>query len=146
MPLNREQLCGLIPHAGSMCLLNSVEEWDDDHIVCTAVSHHDADNPLRKNTRVPAVCGIEYGAQAMAVHGGLLAGEDEPAVGFLASVRNVDLKISSLDECGKLLRVTARKLLSNETNQMYEFEISDDDKLVISGRAAVFLQKGIAAV
>ncbi len=139
MPLNHAQLCALIPHADAMCLLHTVESWDQDSIVCTAVSHRDAASPLRLDGGVPALCGIEFGAQAMAVHGGLLAGGSARR-GFLASVRNVQLAVTTLDECGPLLTVQAVRLLNNEANQMYEFNLRDGERLLVSGRAAVFLQ------
>ncbi len=139
MSLNREQLCALIPHAGDMCLLDSVTRWDEDTIACTAISHRDMTNPLRAEGHLPAVCAIEFGAQAMAVHGGLLAA-GAARRGFLASARNVQLHIDHLDQCGPVLTVQATRLLHNETNQMYEFSVRDGDRLVASGRAAVFLQ------
>lgn len=139
MSLNRQQLCALIPHAGDMCLLQTVESWDEDSIVCTASGHVDAAGPLRMDGRLPALCGIEYGAQAMAVHGGLLAGGGARR-GFLASVRNVQLAVATLNECGPLLTVRATRLLNNDNNQMYEFSLHDGERLLLSGRAAVFLQ------
>ncbi|UCE90426.1 MAG: hypothetical protein JSW10_06340, partial [Pseudomonadota bacterium] len=75
MPIERDELCSLIPHAGTMCLLHTVEQWDEVSIVCTAISHHEADNPLCSKGALGAVHALEYGAQAMAVHGGLLARE-----------------------------------------------------------------------
>ena len=61
----------LIPHAGSMCLLDTVERWDQDEIVCRASSHDDPDNPLSEDGRLAAVALVEYGAQAAAVHAAL---------------------------------------------------------------------------
>jgi predicted hotdog family 3-hydroxylacyl-ACP dehydratase len=70
-----------------MCLLDGVLEWDAQHIVCRASSHRDPANPLRVADTRPAACGIEYGAQAMAVHGALLAADGAPlGPGVLASV------------------------------------------------------------
>lgn len=64
----------LIPHAGAMCLLERVIEYDDASICCEARSHLDVDNPLRHNGRLSTLCGIEYAGQAMALHGALRAG------------------------------------------------------------------------
>lgn len=140
MSLDRQQLCALIPHDGDMCLLDRVEHWDDEHIVCTATGHKHADNPLRQDGHLPAVCGVEYGAQAMAVHGGLLAAGGQARMGFLASVRDVRINVAQLDDCGETLRVSATCLINNDNNQMYEFTLHDGDELIMSGRAAVFLQ------
>ena len=43
-------------------------------IRCVARGHRDADNPLRAGGELPALCGIEYAAQAMAAHGRTLGG------------------------------------------------------------------------
>ena len=71
--LDRAWIASHIPHQGSMCLLDYVEAWDRERIRCRASSHRAADNPLRAYGRLGAACGIEYAAQAMAVHGALLA-------------------------------------------------------------------------
>jgi predicted hotdog family 3-hydroxylacyl-ACP dehydratase len=83
-----------IPHQGSMCLLDYVEAWDQERIQCRASSHRAADNPLRAYGRLGAACGIEYAAQAMAVHGALLDRRAVPArVGYLVSVRDTQLQV-----------------------------------------------------
>ena len=92
-----------IPHQGSMCLLDCVEVWDQQRIQCRASSHRAADNPLRAFSRLGTVCGIEYAAQAMAVHGALLAPPDSASarVGYLVSVRGTQLHVLRLDEIGR---------------------------------------------
>ena len=65
----------LIPHAGSMCLLEQVVSWDQQGVVCSTQSHKSLANPLRSSDQLSAVHAVEYGAQAVAVHGGLLAHE-----------------------------------------------------------------------
>jgi len=56
-----------------MCLLDTVVGWDDERIHLETDSHRRADKPLRSDGVLRAVHLCEYGAQAMAVHGGLLA-------------------------------------------------------------------------
>ena len=56
-----------------MCLLDEVLSWDATRIRCRSNTHRTADNPLRAHGRLGAACGIEYAAQAMAVHGALVA-------------------------------------------------------------------------
>ena len=56
-------LCRLIPHHGTMCLLDTVERWDDSSILCTAASHRDAMNRLRRDNELEAICGLEYAAR-----------------------------------------------------------------------------------
>ena len=85
-----------------MCLLDAVTEWSDAAITCRAGSHTDPANPLRAEGRLGAANGIEYAAQAMAIHGALIAGEaDEgaaPRQGYLTSVRSVSLHVTRLDD------------------------------------------------
>ena len=73
MPLDHAWIEQHIPHKGRMCLLDEVLSWDAAHIRCRSASHTSASNPLRLHGRLGAACGIEYAAQAMAVHGALIA-------------------------------------------------------------------------
>src|SRR2546430_15076222 len=73
MPLDRQWIEQHIPHKGRMCLLDEVLSWDAARIRCRSATHRSPDNPLRLHGRLGAACGIEYAAQAMAVHGALVA-------------------------------------------------------------------------
>jgi len=140
MPLDHAWLLAHIPHQGSMCLLDGIEYWDTQHIRCSASSHRAADNPLRAYGRLGAACGIEYAAQAMAAHGGLVAGEDAPPrAGYLASVRNVELHVARLDDIADDLRVEAERLSGDDNTVMYGFSVSDAARVLLSGRAIVIL-------
>ena len=75
MALSRDEIAALIPHQGAMCLLSAVERYDERTIVCRATSHASESNPLRLGGRLPALAGIEYGAQALALHCALLNGD-----------------------------------------------------------------------
>ena len=61
----KADICRLIPHAGAMCLLDTVDAWTESCITCTATSHRDVSNPLRRREKLDAICGLEYAAQAM---------------------------------------------------------------------------------
>jgi hypothetical protein len=73
--MDRQAIAARIPHQGSMCLLDTVLRWDAEEILCQTGSHLLADNPLRAAGRLGVANAIEYAAQAMAVHGALLAGD-----------------------------------------------------------------------
>lgn len=139
--MKREEICGRIPHAGDMCLLEQVEQWDRDRLVCRAVSHRRPDNPLRHRGRLHAVAGVEYAGQAMALHGGLTdtSGRREPRRGFLASVRELRLERERLDDLDADLRIVVRRLTAAADSSLYEFELSAGGETVLSGRAAVKL-------
>jgi predicted hotdog family 3-hydroxylacyl-ACP dehydratase len=74
MHLNRAWILRHIPHQGRMCLLDEVVSWDAERIRCRGATHHAPDNPLRAGGQLGIACGIEYAAQAMALHGALAAG------------------------------------------------------------------------
>ena len=140
VPIDHAWIAAHIPHKGNMCLLDRVETWNETAIVCRARSHLVADNPLREAGSLGIVNGIEYAAQAMAVHGALLAGDDlAPSVGFLTSVRNVRWHRQRLDDVDVELTVRAERLSGNELNILYEFSLHYADLLLLSGRASVML-------
>lgn len=124
-----------------MCLLDHVEAWDQQRIRCRASSHHAADNPLRADGRLGAACGIEYAAQAMAVHGALMAPPDSspPRVGYLVSVRGAQLHVPRLDDIAADLLVEANCITRSENNILYQFSVSAAGHLLLEGRAAVVL-------
>ena len=124
-----------------MCLLDHVESWDSQRIQCRASSHRAADNPLRANGRLGAACGIEYAAQAMAVHGALLAPPDSShaRVGYLISVRGTQLHVPRLDDIAVDLLIEATCITRSENNILYEFRVSAAGRPLLDGRAAVVL-------
>jgi predicted hotdog family 3-hydroxylacyl-ACP dehydratase len=143
MLIGHEELCSLIPHAGTMCLLDGVEQWDQQHIVCLSNTHLDEANPLRSNGVLAAVHGVEYAAQAMAVHGGLLAreaGRDNPA-GFLAALRDVQLNTERLDNEPTSLRIEANELMRSGGSFMYSFTVSAAGRELLAGRLIVMTQQ-----
>jgi predicted hotdog family 3-hydroxylacyl-ACP dehydratase len=139
MRVSRDWIAAHVPHRGAMCLLDEVLEWDAQHIVCQAGSHRDPGNPMRVGQALPAACGIEYGAQAMAVHGALLSAGAPLRPGLLASVRSVWLRAERLDDIGGMLRVTAERLSGEQDPILYRFSVAGDAGELLSGRAAVVL-------
>lgn len=139
--LDRDWIAAHIPHQGAMCLLDAVVEWSPERIRCAASSHRHPDNPLRADNRLGAACGIEYAAQAMAVHGALIAGgaHEEPRQGFLASARGVELNVERLDDVEADLDIEAERLSGDGNTVLYRFEVRADGRRLLSGRAAVIL-------
>jgi len=145
--LDRAGIARRIPHSGSMCLLERLESWDAEAIQCSTTTHRLADNPLRTAGGLLAPNAIEYAAQAMALHGGLLAAEGStPSAGFLASARNVRLAVARLDDIEGALQVQARRLSGDERQILYEFAVkADDGRMLAEGRAVVVLNTPLAA-
>jgi predicted hotdog family 3-hydroxylacyl-ACP dehydratase len=140
-PFDHAQIAMRIPHAGSMCLLAHCEHWDEREIVCSATSHRDPGNPLRSDSGLLAPAAIEYAAQAMALHGALVAPPGHPpAPGYLASVRGVRLLRPRLDDAPTPLQVRAERLAGDVTQILYRFSVSDGaGELLAEGRATVVL-------
>lgn len=144
MNITKDELCRLVPHSGAMCLLDEVVQWDEEQILCLAISHRDPANPLRREGRLPALCAIEYAAQAMAVHGGLTARKDQgkPKIGLLGSVRDIRLFVDHLETIEVPLEVRAIKQLADAAHSLYELRVSTAGRELMTGRAAVFVQAG----
>jgi len=142
MLIAKDQLCALIPHAGSMCLLDDVLQWDDEQIICQARSHQLPDNPLRCEQGLSAIQGIEYGAQAMAVHGGLLAQRDGAPIspGVLVAAREITVNIEWLDHVAEPLIITAHKIIRDHRHCRYEFVLSAEDQALVGGSVTVMME------
>lgn len=140
--IDNRTLRTLLPHAGSMCLLDTVSAWDESEITCCADSHRAADNPLAVDGRLPIEAGIEYAAQAMAIHGSLCGGRDKggaPRIGYLAVLSKVRWSVQHLDDCDSPLRVRATRLVATADGSHYQFELSHRGAVLLSGQAVVAL-------
>ena len=158
MRLNRAWIESRIPHHGRMCLLDEVIAWNAARVSCRSSTHREADNPLRAYGRLGIACGIEYAAQAMAVHGALVAGgapaagadldhgaplAGAPAAGFLAAVRDVRFHALRLDDVQGDLICDAVRMAGDATTALYEFELRSEATLLLRGRATVVLDAGL---
>jgi len=146
MAMNKAQWQNLIPHRGAMSLLDALVEFDDERIHLTAGSHRRLDNPLRMDGVLRAVHLCEYGAQAMAVHGGLLAQRARvcAAPGMLVSLRAVRLALARIDDLPQHLDVHAHKLLDGAGSWQYAFRVEHAGAVIGEGRAAVVAAGAIA--
>jgi len=135
--LDRAAIEALIPHAGDMVLLDTVEAWDEERIVCTTDSHRRPGNPLAREGGVPAICGVEYGGQAMALHGALASGA-ESRQGLIANVRGVVLATPALD-IEHTITVEAERLAGSGDGVIYRFVLSAVGRELVSGQAMVRL-------
>jgi predicted hotdog family 3-hydroxylacyl-ACP dehydratase len=146
-PLDHAWIARHIPHQGSMCLLERVTSWDEQRIECLAISHRAADNPLRAQGRLGAACGIEYAAQAMALHGALLAqrATERARAGYLVSVRGARLWVDRLDLLADDLRICATCSTRSDNNILYAFTVDAGAQRLLEGRAAVVLNAAALA-
>lgn len=138
MQLNRADILARLPHAGSMCLLDTVDAYDDEEIICSAnltsmqpyVSQHPlaasswpegaqhAENTESNlefgHTQLSSVFAVEYAAQAAGLHASLSAesantGENvQPRQGVLAQVKQLQCHSAYLDKAGSMTIATLR--------------------------------------
>ena len=132
----------LIPHKGTMCLLDEVVEWDAMRLHARSASHQRLDNPLRADGMLHAVNLCEYAAQAMAVHGALRergqGGTARP--GFLVALRDVELHANRLDGLEGRLQVHVECLIAMADSLQYAFRVEHRGGVLVTGRAAVMLR------
>ena len=122
-----------------MCLLDEVVDWTPTEIRCRTNSHRATDNPLKSHGRLGAACGVEYAAQAMAIHGALLGAGVPTAArpGLLASARGVSMSVARLDDVPGSLLIHARYVHGDATMVLYEFSVADAARTLIAGRATI---------
>ena len=141
MSLDRAWICAHIPHQGAMCLIDEVVDWTDTDIHCRTASHRLKSNPLRTADRLRSECGIEYAAQAIAIHGALNAAPaGTPVAGMLASVRDVSLHVARLDDLEEALVVRACRRGGDGTALLYDFSVAGGSRTLLAGRATIVLR------
>ncbi len=131
-----------------MRLIDRVVSHDDLSIVCESESHRAADHPLAIEGVLSIACGLEYGAQAMAIHGALLAGSapDSPGPlesaarhGYLVAAFDLTWSVERLDQCPSPLTIEAVREFGSDNQVAYRFELSAAGESIMRGRAAVVL-------
>lgn len=132
----------LVPHAGTMCLLSRIVNADEKSIECATESHRSPDNPLRRDGALAALHLAEYGAQAMAVHGGLADARSKERGGMLVSIRDLRLAVDRLDRISGELTITATRLVANADGQIYVFTATGEGRELGRGRVSVMMGIG----
>ncbi|MGH8261760.1 MAG: phosphotransferase [Steroidobacteraceae bacterium] len=126
-----------------MCLLERVLEWDAERILLATATHRSPDNPLRSQGRLRALHLCEYGAQAMAVHGGLIAqaAGERARPALLVSLREIALHRDFIDDLPGELELEARRLLASGSSWQYAFTARHAGERLAAGRAAVMARE-----
>jgi len=134
-----ERIAALIPHAGTMCLLERIVHWDDSSVTLATTTHRNPDNPLATAAGLRSIHLCEYGAQAMAVHGGLAAAArgERALPGLLVSLRDIALHCAFVNDLEGELIVQATRLHDGGVAWAYAFSVLHADVLLAQGRATV---------
>ncbi len=132
--MDRAQIAALIPHGDSMCLLDEVVAWDESQIHCRSTQFANAANPLFEAEQLDSVLLLEYGAQAAAVHAGLVQsrlGETRPA--YIGAVKDVEF-LAAIADNSCALDLYAQCLLSSSQGAIYELVAQQAEITLLRGR------------
>jgi predicted hotdog family 3-hydroxylacyl-ACP dehydratase len=140
-------IASLLPHTGAMVMLESIDHFDETRIVCSTMRHRAADNPMRNGSgigsRLRALCGIEFAAQAMALHGALR--RSPPSAlrhGRVAAVREVVVHCRFLDAVEGPLVVECRLEAAAGNAYAYLFTLNGGGEVLLRGTATVMMSEG----
>ncbi|MGI9492994.1 MAG: hypothetical protein ACR2QF_11410 [Geminicoccaceae bacterium] len=134
MLLTREQLEPLVPHAEAMLMIDGVTAYDDQRLCCVSLRHQAADNPLRRDGRLSAHHGIEFAAQAAAVHGGLIDQDNRAPLRALAAVRKASFSRPWLDDLADRLEINADLIMVDRQAAVYQASLSHQGEIIASMR------------
>jgi len=127
----------ILPHDGDMMLLDKVLDYDEHSLVAETVVRDDG--LFGDGNRVPAWLGIEYMAQTVAAHGGMmryLAGKPI-TLGFLVGTRRYDSNISEF-AVGTRLTIKVEFLMDNQGLCVFVCQINGTG-IDISAKLNVYL-------
>jgi predicted hotdog family 3-hydroxylacyl-ACP dehydratase len=134
----------LIPHAGRMRLLSHVIEHRAERTVC-AVDVADSELFADADGGVPAWLGLEYMAQCVAAHSGLVTRQrgDPPQRGLFLGTRSTELFVDRF-EPGQQLRVSSTHLRGEQALVWFDcsIEAAADSALLARGRLSVYAMRG----
>ena len=130
-----------IPHKFDMCLLDSVLSFSESQLTCDTQSHKVYNHPLAVEGVLGSMTGIEYAAQAMAIHGVLVREAEgnpiKPKKGYLVAVRDVVACVDRLDNIESTICVSVTRIAGDIRMLVYDFELSAQGNILLTGRASV---------
>lgn len=138
------EISSLVPHRGRMLLLSHVVEHTPDNTVC-AVDPEGSELFRTSEGLVPAWVGLEYMAQCIAAHAGLVAlrrGET-PRPGLFLGSRRTRIDVDAFRR-GQRLEVTSTHRRGEDGLAWFDCSIedADDGKTLAQGRLSVYAMDG----
>lgn len=135
-PIVYADIVSLLPHGEPMVLLAAIESWDAQTMCCSAQSHLAMDNPLRQDGILSVYAGVEYAAQAQALHARLTAraqDDTSPRKGFVAVASRLEAQVRDLDEIAAPLRIELVQLAVNAQSSLYQFSLIAAGRPLLQG-------------
>ncbi|MFB9067292.1 phosphotransferase [Pseudofulvimonas gallinarii] len=142
--IERSEWLHLIPHQGRMALVDRVLHFDNEGLDAESDNHRDPSHPLRRDGVLRAVHLCEYGAQAMAVHGALVARASGATAlpGLLVALRAVELAVERIDHLPGTLQIQAVRVTTDSSAWLYRFSVRHEGEELARGQAMVMLDNG----
>lgn len=93
------------------------------------------------------ITGLEYAAQAMAVHVGLTTdiSKRNASVGYLGAVRDLQIHSNTFQQIAENLTIETTLLLGQHMSFIYAFSIKASEATLLQGRASIFI-KGVEGI
>ena len=88
------------------------------------------------------IAGLEYAAQAMAVHVGLTTdiSKNNASVGYFGAVRDVQIGGPTFQQFAEDLTIDASLILGQQMSFMYSFSMKAKQIILLQGRASIFIK------
>ncbi len=130
----------LVPHSGTMSLLDKVVEYGEDWL--TAEVTISPETLFLTNNAVPAWVGVEYMAQTIAAFAGILAKthQQDVKLGFLLGTRKYTTSVSSFPIGTRLIIRVEKELQSDDGLGVFNCSI-DAENISVTARLNVFQPK-----
>lgn len=134
----RLDIAKLIPHGLDVCLHDLVEYSDAARL--TACSHTPlTNNALLVNGVLYGEIGIEYGAQAAAIHSAVnLMSSSLDSTAFIASAKDVKI-IFDIDFSASVIKTEVEVKMLSELGSIYQFTCYCDGDLWCHGRLSLMV-------
>lgn len=115
-------IASLIPHTGSMVLLDRIVDYDDQSLKAELAVR--GDGLLGDDQSIPAWVGIEYMAQTIAAYAGVIARQaNEPIrLGFLLGTRRYNSNVAVF-KVGSILTVWVKKIIQDDNLGVFDCRI-----------------------
>lgn len=116
----------LIPHSGSMVLLDRIVDYDDQWLIAELVVRRDG--LFGDDETVPAWAGIEYMAQTIAAYAGVIAKQNNEPIrlGFLLGTRCYSSNVAAF-KVGSMLTIRVEKIIQDDNLGVFDCKIQGAD-------------------
>jgi predicted hotdog family 3-hydroxylacyl-ACP dehydratase len=127
----------VIPHSPPMILLDRIVAYSHEGVTCAVEIH--AGSPFIEHGNVPAVVGLEYMAQSVAVYAGMTARLEGRAkrIGLLLGCRDLRLTTDAFS-VGQTLKVDAIRTFGESDLGSFNCKVTRAGELLLTGTLNVY--------